>query len=75
MTARFIAPVVMGLVMLVLWEAVVRLAEIPPYVLPSPLVVARTVVTDWGNSFSIKRVGKINELIQLIRNFTMPIYI
>ena len=38
----------MGLVMLVLWEAVVRLAEIPPYVLPGPVVVARTLVADWG---------------------------
>ena len=48
MSARVIAPVVMGVVMLVLWEAVVRLAEIPPYVLPGPLVVARTLVDDWG---------------------------
>ncbi len=48
MTARVIAPVVMGIVMLVLWEAVVRLAEIPTYVLPGPVVVARTLVTDWG---------------------------
>jgi NitT/TauT family transport system permease protein len=48
MSARFIAPGVMGFVMLVLWEAVVRLAEIPPYVLPGPVVVARTLVADWG---------------------------
>ncbi len=48
MTARVIAPVVMGIVMLVLWEAVVRLAGIPPYVLPGPLLVARTLVDDWG---------------------------
>jgi NitT/TauT family transport system permease protein len=48
MTARVIAPVVMGIVMLVLWEAVVRLAAIPPYVLPGPILVARTLVTDWG---------------------------
>ncbi len=48
MNARFIAPVVMGLVMLVLWEAVVRVAEIPPYLLPGPLVVARTLGSDWG---------------------------
>jgi len=47
-SARFIAPAVMGLVMLVLWEAVVRLAEIPPYVLPGPLVVARTLIADWA---------------------------
>jgi len=48
MSARVVAPVVMGLVMLALWEAVVRLAEIPPYVLPGPVVVARTLIADWG---------------------------
>jgi len=48
MSARIVAPVVMGLLMLAVWEAVVRVAEIPPYVLPSPLVVARTLVDDWG---------------------------
>ena len=48
MSARVVAPAVMGLVMLVLWEAVVRLAEIPPYVLPGPVVVARTLVADWS---------------------------
>lgn len=48
MTARIVAPVVMGLAMLALWEAVVRLAAIPPYVLPGPILVARTLVDDWG---------------------------
>jgi len=48
MTARIAAPVVMGLAMLALWEAVVRLAAIPPYVLPGPILVARTLVDDWG---------------------------
>lgn len=48
MTARIVAPVVMGIVMLALWAAVVRVAAIPPYVLPSPLLVARTLIDDWG---------------------------
>ncbi|NDH61717.1 MAG: ABC transporter permease [Alphaproteobacteria bacterium] len=48
MTARIVAPVVMGIVMLALWEAVVRVAVIPPYVLPGPLLVARTLIDDWG---------------------------
>ena len=40
----------LGVLALVLggWEALVRIAEIPPYVLPSPSLVARTLVTDWG---------------------------
>ena len=48
MTARIVAPVVMGIVMLALWEAVVRVAAIPPYVLPGPILVAKTLVSDWG---------------------------
>lgn len=30
------------------WDLIVRLAAIPPYVLPSPGLVAATVVNDWG---------------------------
>jgi NitT/TauT family transport system permease protein len=56
MSARFIAPVIMGLIILVLWEAVVRLAEIPPYVLPGPLVVARTLIADWATLAPALRV-------------------
>jgi NitT/TauT family transport system permease protein len=48
MSARIVAPMVIGLLMLALWEGVVRLAGIPPYVLPGPLLVARTLVADWG---------------------------
>jgi len=29
------------------WDLVVRLNDIPPYVLPGPLLVARTLATDW----------------------------
>jgi NitT/TauT family transport system permease protein len=45
--ARFVAPVVVALLFLALWEAVVRLYAIPVYIVPSPRVVARTLVTDW----------------------------
>lgn len=48
MSARFLAPILVGLVMLGLWEAVVRTAEIPPYVLPGPLLIAKTLVNDWS---------------------------
>ena len=40
------APVAVGLLMLVLWEALVRGEDIPPYILPGPLLVARTLLTD-----------------------------
>jgi len=48
MNARLVAPAVMGVLMLVLWEGVVRGFAIPPYILPGPLLVAETLVDDWG---------------------------
>jgi NitT/TauT family transport system permease protein len=43
---RVAAPAAVGLLMLVLWETLVRVEGIPPYILPGPLVVARTLWTD-----------------------------
>ncbi len=48
MSARIIAPVVLGVVMLGLWEGAVRAAGIPSYILPGPILVAKTLVDDWG---------------------------
>lgn len=48
MSARIVAPVLMGLVMLALWEGLVRAMAIPPYILPGPILVAKTLVSDWG---------------------------
>ncbi|MDP3241236.1 MAG: ABC transporter permease [Reyranella sp.] len=38
----------MGIFMLALWEGLVRAMEIPPYILPGPFLVAKTLVSDWG---------------------------
>ncbi|WP_439611975.1 ABC transporter permease [Reyranella sp.] len=48
MSARIVAPVLMGLFMLVLWEGLVRAMAIPSYILPGPILVAKTLVSDWG---------------------------
>ncbi len=48
MSARIIAPLLMGLFMLALWEGLVRAMAIPPYILPGPILVAKTLVSDWG---------------------------
>lgn len=48
MTARIVAPALMGLFMLALWEGLVRAMAIPPYILPGPILVAKTLVSDWG---------------------------
>ncbi len=40
---RVVAPLLTGLVLLGAWEVLVRVREIPHYVLPGPLLVARTL--------------------------------
>ncbi|WP_166299234.1 ABC transporter permease [Bradyrhizobium sp. 2S1] len=44
---RFLLPLAVFAAGLVLWEAVVRAYAIQPYVLPSPLLVLKTLVADW----------------------------
>jgi NitT/TauT family transport system permease protein len=44
--AELAAPVAVGIVMLVLWEGLVRWKEIPPYILPGPLLVGEALWRD-----------------------------
>jgi len=46
--SRFLAPLVLGLLALGLWEGLVRAFDIPPYLLPGPILILKTLVTDWG---------------------------
>ena len=41
-------PVLVGVLVLLGWETVVRVEEIPPYILPSPVAVAVALVSGWG---------------------------
>src|SRR5487761_2445 len=43
---RVLAPALVGVGFLGGWEAAVRLAGVPPYVLPGPLLIAETLVKD-----------------------------
>lgn len=43
-----IAPVITGLLMLGFWEGIVRYKEIPHYILPGPILIAQTLISDWG---------------------------
>ncbi len=45
---RILAPLVIGVVVLALWEFAVRWNDIPHYVLPGPILVGQTLVADWG---------------------------
>jgi NitT/TauT family transport system permease protein len=44
---RAFPPMVLGLLLLVGWEAAVRAFGIAPYLLPGPVAIARTLVADW----------------------------
>jgi NitT/TauT family transport system permease protein len=45
--ADWLLPAVVFLAAIGLWEALVRLYDIPPYVLPAPSLIAQTLVSDW----------------------------
>jgi NitT/TauT family transport system permease protein len=44
---RFVAPLVVGLIVLGLWEYIVRSADIKHYILPGPWLILKTLVADW----------------------------
>ncbi|HKN08432.1 MAG TPA: ABC transporter permease, partial [Pseudomonadota bacterium] len=44
---RILLPILVLAAGVVLWHLVVRLYELPPYVLPGPLLVFSTLVSDW----------------------------
>lgn len=50
-SAEILAPVLVGLLALVVWEVGVRLTNTPPYILPGPILVLQTLVRDWNVLF------------------------
>jgi NitT/TauT family transport system permease protein len=45
---KFVVPVGVGLLVLLTWHALVVAFDVPRYIVPSPLLVAQTLVDDWG---------------------------
>jgi NitT/TauT family transport system permease protein len=45
---RIVWPVVVFIAGIMLWDLVVRIGEIPPYLLPGPLLVFQTLIADWS---------------------------
>ena len=45
---RILLPITVLALGILAWDAVVRLKDIPPYVLPGPLLVFKTIVDDWA---------------------------
>ncbi|MBL8837327.1 MAG: ABC transporter permease [Alphaproteobacteria bacterium] len=46
---RILAPVAIGVITLLLWEITVHVRGIEPYILPSPLLIAQTLIANWGS--------------------------
>lgn len=46
-----LAPGAVGLLLLLFWEIGVRVTNMPPYLLPGPLLVFQTLVSEWGTLF------------------------
>lgn len=45
---RVLLPALVGLVLLLVWQSLVTLLELPPYLVPSPLLMLQTLMTDWA---------------------------
>ena len=45
---RVLYPMLVGIVLLILWQALVVGFELPPYLVPSPLLMLKTLVTDFA---------------------------
>lgn len=51
MRPEVVAPVLVGIIGLLLWEGLVRLFQVPPYLLPGPFLVLQTLIQEWPQLF------------------------
>ncbi|MCC5627192.1 ABC transporter permease [Nostoc sphaeroides] len=51
LSAEVLAPMGVGIIALFLWDIFVRITHLPPYILPGPLLVFKTLITDWNELF------------------------
>ncbi|MBD2560373.1 MULTISPECIES: ABC transporter permease [Nostoc] len=52
LSADVLAPMGVGIIALFLWDIFVRITHLPPYILPGPLLVFKTLITDWNELFA-----------------------
>lgn len=52
LTPEVIAPFIVGVVVLLIWDVAVRIFNVPPYLLPGPLLVLQTLIQEWGDLFA-----------------------
>lgn len=51
LTADILAPIIVGIFVLILWDVLVKITNTPPYILPDPILVIQTLVRDWNELF------------------------
>jgi NitT/TauT family transport system permease protein len=49
--SRALPPAVIGVIVLVVWEVLVRVNQVPVYILPGPLLIIATLFRDWGTLY------------------------
>ncbi len=45
------APIIVGILVLIVWDVLVKVTNTPPYILPSPVLVLKTLISDWNELF------------------------
>ncbi len=50
-SADVVAPVGVGVLVILVWEVLVRVMQIPPYLLPGPFLIFQTLISDWHELF------------------------
>lgn len=46
-----IAPIIVGILAILTWDSFVRVTKTPPYILPGPFLVLKTLISDWNELF------------------------
>jgi NitT/TauT family transport system permease protein len=49
---QLVLPILVGVLLLVAWEAFVRLDDIPPYILPGPLAIGQSMIEGWSTLYA-----------------------
>ena len=48
---NIVAPAILGVIVLIAWEMSVQMMNIPPYLLPGPVLVLKTLIQEWNELF------------------------
>ncbi len=50
-SADVVAPIIVGCAFLIAWDVLVRVMQLPPYLLPGPILVFKTLIAQWDKLF------------------------